>query len=168
MKFGLEEKKRMTGAGLYARAFQLTALLPVLYFFAVPNYMPVITKPGILSFLFDLGISALPRSEALILSCVYRLTSNEIIVHFAILLTAFAFGIAANKLLKGSPKTARTARIVFAVLIGADLLIRLLPLRFNIAFGLGTAIAGFAVRLVCLMLILCDLRAARTRENLSK
>jgi uncharacterized membrane protein YqaE (UPF0057 family) len=160
MTFGLNEKARMTGAGLYARVFQIASLLPPVYIFLVSGYMALISRKGLFSILFDLGISALPRAEVLALSWVYRLTSSEVIVHFALLILGFVFGLVVTRLLK-KEKAARGTRRVLAVLIAADLVLRLIPLRFNLAFGPAAAIAGFVIRLGCLALLLLDMRAAR-------
>jgi len=163
MRFGLDERRFITGTGLYSRVFQITALLPAVYILLAAGYMELTTRQGPLAFLFNAGISALPRIEALALSFAYRITSSEIVVDFAVLAGGFVFGLIVKKLLFGDEKTARRTRIVLAALIGADLLIRLLPLRFNMAFGLTAAATAFAVRLCCLILIVMDLRAARTK-----
>lgn len=158
MKFGLNDRKYLTGGGLYVRILQIAALLPVLYVVVAPSYPPILTQRSALSVLFDLGFSALPRWEMLGLSALYRVTASEIAVCFALLIPALAFGLAAKKL---PEKHARTARLVCAALVAADLVLRLLPLKFNTAFGLPCAAAGFALRLGCLLLLLLDLRAAK-------
>ena len=160
MTFGLDDKRRMTGAGLYVRVFQLASLLTPVYIFLVSGYMAIISRTGVFSVLADLGYSCIPRAEALLLSWAYRLTSSELTVHFGLLVFAFVFGLVVMRLLK-KQSTALWTRRVLAVLIAVDLLIRLIPLHFNLAFGLAAAIAGFAVRLGCLILILLDLRAHR-------
>ena len=162
MKFGFESRKQLTGADLYIRMMQVAALLPVLYVFTAPGYPAILTQRTVLSALFDLGLSALPRGETLALSLLYRKTASEIAMYFAMLFAALAFGLAAKKLLERFPRTFRT---VCVALVGADLILRLLPFRCNMAFGLPCAIAGFVIRLICLALLLQDLRAARNRSN---
>ena len=167
MRFGYGDRKALTGTGLYVRIFQIMSLLPPIYIFIVSGYPAVGAKKGIFSVLFDIGVSALPRAETAAVSYLYRLTSSEILVHFAFLIVAFVFGIAAGKLLTGSEKTGRTARIVFAVLICLDILVRFVPGRFNKAFGIPAAAAGLVIRLVCLVLVLLDLRAGK-KESAGK
>lgn len=165
MRFGFDEKKSITGAGMSVRVFQIASLLPVFYIFLVSGYPAIITKKGLFSVLFSLGCSALPRWETLLFSWIYRLTQNEILVHFALLVFALIFGLAAGKLLNGAHRTARGTRVVLLVLIACDLVVRLLPLRFNLAFGLPCALLGFAVRLGCGVLILLDLLSDRRRAK---
>ena len=159
MKFGINIRKKLTGAEVYVRVFQISSILPVLFVLAASGYTPVLANRGIFSFLFRLGLSAVPRPEALALSLVYRRTVSEVILSFALLVIALAFGLAANRLLRGSRRTARVCRVVLLALVGADLVLRLLPLDFNGTFGLPAAILGFAIRLVCLVFIALDLRA---------
>ena len=158
MKFGFDDRKHLTGGGLYVRVMQVAALLPMLYVLIAPSYPPILTQRSLLSVLFDLGFSALPRWETLGLSALYRVTGSEIAMYFALLIPALVFGLAAKRL---PEKHARTARIVCAALVASDLLLRLLPLKCNTAFGFSCAAAGFAVRLGCLILLLLDLRAAK-------
>ena len=66
-------------------------------------------------------------------------------------------GLLAGALLHG--KTAWAARRFLVLWIAADLLLRLLPLGLNRAFGLPAAILGFALQLACLVLCVLDLRA---------
>ena len=96
----------------------------------------------------------------LFLAFLYRISGSEVALAFALLVPALVFGLAAGRLLreKGS---AANARRVFALLIGLDLLSRLIPLRFNLAFGLPFAILGFLLRLGCLALVWLDLRAEK-------
>ena len=158
MKFGFENRKHLTGADLAVRVMQIAALLPAPYVIAIPGYPALISRRGVLSGLFDLGLSALPRLETLGLSALYHLTLSELAVYFAALGFALILGIASKRLLERFP---RAARLMFAALIVLDLVLRLIPLNVNRAFGLAYGIAGFAVRLGCLALILLDLRAAK-------
>jgi hypothetical protein len=163
MRFGFGEKTRMTGAGLYSRILTLTALLPAVYIFIVSGYPSVIMRGGVLPFLCDVGAASLPRAELLFLSWLYRLTSSEIVFDFVMLALALAFGVVSRRLLRG--KHPREVRVVFAALVAADLVLRLVPAHFNIAFGWPAAIIGFIVRLGCLLLILLDLRAEKKKDK---
>lgn len=161
MKFGVNLRKVKTGAEVYVLVFQALSLLPALYIYVASGYPYLMTKNGILSTLFDVGVFALPRWEALLLSLIYRWRCSEIAAYFALLVIALAFGLLANRLLKGNYRTARGSRVVLAVLIGGELVFRLLPLRCNLAFGWPVAILTLAIRLACVILILLDLRADR-------
>lgn len=161
MKFGFENRKHLTGADLSVRVMQIAALLPAVYLITIPGYPAITTQRSVLSALFDLGFSALPRLETLALSFLYRKTASEMVLYFVMLIAALALGLAAKKLLERAP---RTVRLVFAALIAVDLVLRLLPMRFNTVFGLPCAIAGFAIRLGCLVLILLDLRAEKQMQ----
>ena len=159
MRFGINIRKKLTGAEIYVRVFQISSILPVLFVLAASGYTAVLTNRGIFSFLFRLGLSAVPSLEALALSLVYRRTASEVLLAFVLLGTALVFGLAVNRLLTGSHRTAWACRVVLLVLVGADLVLRLLPLGFNGAFGLPAAILGFVIRLGCLAFIALDLRA---------
>ncbi len=157
MKFGFENRKHRTGADLCVRILQIASLLPALYMLVVPGYPGIVTHRSVLSVLFDLGFSALPRLETLALSLLYRRTGSEIMMFFVLLIAALAFGLLSRRLLERFP---RATRLVFAVLICVDFILRLLPLRVNTAFGLPCAAVGFAAQLGCLALIALDLKAA--------
>lgn len=156
MKFGINNNKKLCGASLYIRAFQIVSLIPLLYILTGSGYPALFTKKGILSVLFDFGISALPRAEALAVSAIYSKTASEVFVYFIIIVFAFVFGIAANSIIKKSRRAGIAARIVFAAFIAADLIIRLLPFGFNSTFGIPAAVFGFVIRLAMLILILLD------------
>ena len=159
--FGTDLRRKLSGADLYIRILQITSVLPVLYIFLVTGAPQLLTGKSIFSSLFSCGIEALPRGESLFLSWLYRYTSNEVIVYFVILFLALFAGILGNRLFRDNHKSGRTTRKVFAVLLAADLVFRVLPFSFNHAFGFPAAAFGFAVRLACLLLILLDLRADR-------
>ncbi len=159
MKFGIGFRKEKTGSEIYVRVFQIVSMLPALYFLVSACYQYIMTKKGMMHFLFNLGAASLPRWEALLLSFVYRLTSSEIVVFYLLMTAALAFGILAGRLLKADHKTARTTRIVLAVMIGCDLILRVLPFGFNLAFGWLFTVLGFIIRAACLALIIIDLAA---------
>lgn len=161
MKFGINLRKVKTGAEVYVIVFQALSLLPALYVYVTSGYPYLMTRNNFLGTLFDVGLFAIPRWEALLLSFIYRWTSSEIAAYFALLVIALAFGLLANHLLKGTHRTAWVTRVVLAVLIGGELVFRLLPMRFNLALGWPMAIVTFIIRLACLILILLDLRADR-------
>ena len=159
IKFGINPVKKVTGAELYVSIMQRISVLPVIFIFLASGYPAVMTRNGFAAFLFNMGISCLPRIEAFALSFIFRNTLKEVIVSASLPIIALIFGLVAKKLLRGEHRTARTARYVFAALIAADLILRLLPFRFNIIFGIAPSIIGFIVRLGCLALVLLDLRA---------
>ena len=163
MKFGLNLRKVLTGAEVSIRIQQICSILPVLYLFAAASFPVVLTRRGVSSVLFDLGFSCLPRTEALAISLLYRVSRSEVLVNFLLLGFALVLGLVAGALLHG--KTAGAARRFLVVWIAADLLLRLRPLGFNRAFGLPAAILGFVVQALCLALCILDLRAAKEQEN---
>ena len=165
MKFAVKKQKQLNGAKLYVYIFQISSLLPLVYIFAVSGYASLITKKSISGIIFDSGMCLIPRLEALGLSYLYRISESEIAVYFALLLFALAFGIICNKLLNGKYKTAKNIRYVFIALILSDLVIRVIPFGFNSAFALQFEIAGFALRLACLVLVVLDLIANKKSEN---
>jgi hypothetical protein len=164
MKFGIGIRKKLSGAGLYLYVLQFSALATCAYMLVASGYLGLLAKKNVLSVLFDLGASALPRWETLLLSYVYRFSLSEVVLYFAVLGTAIVYGIAMNKVFNAKHDTARKARIAVIALIGADLIFRLLPFHFNIAFGLPAAIFGFVVRAGCLVLLVLDLKADKKTE----
>ena len=158
VKFGIpEDHKTISGTEIYIRILQISALLPIPYFFAVVGYPAIITKANVLSFLFDTGMMTIPRFWSLLLSLAYRITSSEVLVCALLLIPAFVCGLIFKKLLRDNRKTALNTRRVLAVLIILDLIVRLIPLGFNQVFGLPSMIIGFVVRAACLCLVLLDL-----------
>ena len=187
LRFGIpENNKDFSGTELYIRILQISALLPIPYFFAVVGYPAIITKANVLSFLFDAGMMAIPRFWSLLLSFIYRISSSEVLVTALLLVPAFICGIVFKKLLReksgkrtaagGSAatdlsipaackNTALNTRRVLAVLIILDLIFRVIPLSFNLTFGIPALIIGFVVRACCLVLVILDLRAAKKQET---
>ena len=161
MTFGINLRKQRTGADVCLLIYQISALLAVPYVVVVSGYLYLVTHRGLLADLFDLGLSALPRWEVLGMSWVYRRTSSEVIAYFIMLVLALAAGLLGRVLLRGSRTKGIRTRVVMAALIIADLAVRLLPMHFNAAFGTVCAVAGFLVRLACLVLLILDLRADR-------
>ncbi len=167
MKFGFDGRRRLTGTDLAVRIFQIASLLPVFYFFAVAGYPAILTQRGFFSGLFRLGFSILPRLESLAISAAYRFSSSEMVVCFGMLAVALAVGVIMKRRFRLSGPASRPMRLFCAAFIAVDLVLRLLPLHFNRAFGTPAAIAGFAVQAVCLALVLLDLRAARAEPEKS-
>lgn len=160
MKFGVNLRGRLTGAELAVRVFQIATLLPLSYILLASGYPYLYTHEGLFSVLFDLGLASLPKAEALALSLLFRRSASEILAFFTALAAAIAFGLLAERLLKGSERLARGSRRAWLGLIALDLILRCLPLPFA-PLPLYAQIIGFLVRLGCLLLILLDLRAAR-------
>ena len=84
-------------------------------------------------------------------------------VFFAVVGFALVLGLLSRKLLREGPRAALLSRYAFGALIAADLGLRLLPLGINRVFPAWAAAAGFAVRLVCLGLVVLDLRAEKIK-----
>ena len=58
-------------------------------------------------------------------------------------------------------ETALRLRRTLVALLAFDLVLRLLPFWFNLAFGLPAAIIGWLCRAACLAFVVLDLRAAK-------
>ncbi len=155
------KKNTLTGSLIYTRIFQVSCLLPLVYIFAVSGSGQIITEKGILSFIFDLGVSLLPRWFSLGLSYIYRLSGNEVVLFFLLAFTALIFGFLAKSLFSGRKKGA--VRIVFIALVCADLVLRFVPLGFRPSFGLTVTVISFAVRAVCAGLLLFDIITAKKK-----
>ncbi len=163
MKFGVGIPRKLTGAELAVRVVQIASLLPSLYILSASGYRGLFAQGGVLAALFDLGLSILPRWEALGLSALYRLTSRETVFYFTMLAFALAWGLVSRPLL--GEKRGVAGRKLLAALIAADLVLRLLPFRFNLAFGAPMAAVGFTLRLACLILVVLDLRSHRRTQK---
>ena len=166
MKFGVQTGKKLSGAGVYTYVFQTVSLLPLPYMLIASGYMGLFAKRGVLPFLFDAGMAALPRWLTLCLSYLYGRTAHELIVYFALPVLALILGIVMKKLLQGSEKTAKTVRIVLCAAIVIDLILRIFTPQFHVVFGWPAAIVGLAVRLAELGLLAGDLIAdKRVKDN---
>ena len=165
VKFGIDIRRQLTGADLYVRIFQICALLPLSYIFVAWAHPVILEIRNPLAAVFDIGICTLPRVEAFALSYLYRATLSEVAVYFTILVPAVALGFAAVNVIRGNPELSVRMHKVFAVLIACDLVIRLIPIKANLAMGIPAAVIGFAVRALCLFLIIQDLRACRAEAE---
>ena len=160
LTYGLDVRRGLSGGALYVKIFQAVSILPLPYIFIATVYMGITGSTNLFSVLFDLGMAAAPRAEVLILSYVYRRTASESIVYFALPVIALILGIIADNVLTGNIRRSLIAHKIAAVLIALDLVIRLIPVHANIAFGLPAEVCGFAVRAICLWLVIRDIRTA--------
>ena len=157
MKFGIDVRNRISGSDIAVFIFQAVSILPAIYVFTASGYIALLSKRNILTVLFDFGICALPRWESYLLSLGYRLSSSELVPYFASLFIALFLGIAVKRYSRGYIKLSLVSHCVFSALIIADLVVRLLPLSINGAFTLPVSAAAFAVRVICLVLIILDI-----------
>ena len=164
VKFGIDVRRKLTGADLYVRIFQICSLLPLPYLFFAMIDPEIGRTRNVLSVLFDIGMSSLPRAEVLSLACRYHAMINEQEVFFAILVVAIALGLAAERVLRGDPALSIRLHKAWEVMICMDLAIRIVPVRANYAFGIPAAAAGFAIRAFCLFLIIKDMKAEERRK----
>ena len=162
IRFGIDVRRQLTGADLYVRIFQICALLPLPYIFLTGVHPAIFSSRNLLSVLFDIGICALPRVEALALSYIYRVLLSEVAVYFVVLVIAVALGFAAAKVLRGNPEASVKFHKLVAGLLILDLAIRIIPVRANYAFGIPAAAAGLLIRALCLYLVIRDLKAGQT------
>ena len=165
MKFGINPIRKLTGAELSVRILQIAAILPAVYMFMVSGYHSLVTRQNFFAILFNIGICTLPKLETLGLAALYRWSLSEMALCFTVLGLALVFGLAAKPLLRGDHKRAVISRIVFAVLVFADLIIRLLPLKVNTVFGIVPEVIGFMIRLGCLVMIILDLVADKREQK---
>ena len=158
---------------IYLIVFGVLSLLPLpsIIFAADSDYgLTVMKIPAVM---FDVGICGLPRCETLLLSELYRCTLSEMVLYFAMPITALIFGIAVKRLVSKNEKCALVTKTVLVFLIAADIAVRLIPARFNWNFGTLFGIIGIVIRLACLALVALDLAsdvkkkkaAALTEEN---
>ena len=159
IRFGLDNKKGLTGADLYLKIFQVSSLLAAGFILLTAVYPPAMTSRNLFTALFSLGLLSLPKWEAILLSYLYRITASEIAVYFVMLITALAAGLLLKRQFQADKKAAKTIRVVLATLIGADLLFRLIPAGNMMVFGMTANISGFIIRLFCLILLIKDLKA---------
>ena len=157
MKFGIDIRGMLTGADLAVRITQIMAALPMLYLVILSGMLSLLTRETPVTILFSLGVCAIPRAVALGLSALYRHTGGEVLFSMLLVAAALVYGVVMNRLLHS--ERGRTVRIVLAVLIALDLILRLLPLGFTQAFGLPCEILAFALRAVSIILVILDLRA---------
>ena len=162
--FGIDIRKKLNGSDLYVKTFQIATMLPVLYLITASGYLGLFAKGGPRAWLFELGMSALPRWMVLGLSYLYRATSSEVIALFAMLVIALFLGLFSNKIFREDEARGIMARKVFMVLIALDLVLRVLPFGFNMAFGLPFEVIGFAVRLLSVAALYMDIKAHKAKE----
>ena len=161
VEFGIDIRRKLTGADLYVRVFQICSLLPLPYIFVATAHPAIFSTRNLFSVLFDAGIASLPRMEALALSGIYRLTSSEVAVYFIVLAIALSLGFISSRVLRGDPEASVRFHKAAEVFIALDLAIRIIPVKANIAFGIPAAVIGFAVRAACLYLVIRDLKTAK-------
>ncbi len=161
VEFGIDIRRKLTGADLYVRIFQICSLLPLPYIFLATAHPDILGTRNLFSALFDIGISSLPRLEAYALSCLYRLTLSEVAVYFAVLAIALALGFISGRVLRGNPEASIRFHKAAEVFITLDLAIRIIPVKANIAFGIPAAAFGIVIRAACLYLVIRDLRTVK-------
>lgn len=157
--FGIDIRRKLNGADLYVKTFQIASILPVLFLITASGYLGLFGKGGPLAWLFELGMSVLPRWETLGLSFIYRQTSNEVIMLFIMLVIGLILGLFSNKIFREDENRGIRARKVFMALILIDLVLRVLPFRFNTVFGWPFSVLGFAIRAACMVLLYMDIKA---------
>ncbi|MBO7375491.1 MAG: hypothetical protein ILO42_00130 [Clostridia bacterium] len=166
MRFAVKrEPGEKTGADIYVLIFQSLSIIFPLFVIATALYPDMLFLGGVVSFIWNFGICALPRAETVPLSLLYRLTSGETVVALAVLAVAIAFAVIAKRLFS-EEKTAFASRVTVVCLITADLVVRLLPLHSSRVFGLPEEICAFVLRLVCLALVVGDLVAEIRRRKM--
>ncbi len=156
MKMRKKDKKFLP-TRVYVILFQIISLLPLPYIMLSTSSHSIYDGKGIFGVLCSLGISSLPRAEALGISCVYRLVLSELAVYFMLLVAALILGVAVKKLISVSDKCAKITLTALSVLIFADIIIRFIPFRFNKIYGPVFWAVSVLIRAVFLILVLSDL-----------
>ncbi len=159
------KKHRMTFTGLAILIFQILSLLPLPYIFMATGSYQLIMSKGILSLLFDLAATALPRPEVLLISFIYRKTLNEIVVFFLFPAIALLAGLVTRAMLRYEGPKARAARYLLALFCLTDLIVRILPVSFNKVYPVPYQVLGFLVALACLVLIVIDILKKRSVQS---
>lgn len=77
---------------IYIRFEQIVLLLPLLYLLSVSGSNVQIMQKNLLTNVFELGMSLLPRVTLFLLSLLYRLTKNEVLLYFALIGMALLIG----------------------------------------------------------------------------
>ena len=152
----LKTKRSFSGAAAYVVTLQASFLATVPFILVASDTSSVISKHGVLQFLFEAGICSLPRAIALALSSLYRATSGEIWFCLALAAFALVFGLLRSRIFPPEGKSP-AVRCVFAALVAADLVVRLLPFSFNRVFGAAPSVVGSVVRLAALGALVYDI-----------
>lgn len=163
--FGIDPRRKLNGSDLYVKAFQIMSMLPVLFVAVASGDLKLFSSGGPLAWLFELGMSALPRPETLGLSYIFRETSSEVIMTFVMLAIGLILGLLSNKIFREEEKRGVAARKVFMALIAIDLIVRLLPMDFNRVFGLPVMAIGFVLRAACIAALYMDLKAYKAKAS---
>lgn len=158
IRFGVNDRKVTSGAALYLKIFQISSLMPLPYIFLITVYPAVVSGSNIWSVLFDLGLVLLPRAELLLMSFIYRVTLNEVLIYFIPLVLAFVWGLILKKIFNGTEKGAVLIRKILIIAIFCDLVLRLLPFSFNYSYPWYFVVIGCLVRAACLIFLILDLK----------
>lgn len=165
IRFGINTGKSLTGAELLVRAFQVASILPAIYIFILAGYPGLITRKGFSWFIFELGVSCIPRAESYLISLLFRVTSSEVLTSFVLLAAVLITGLIMAKLLRSKKKGAFITRCVLAALIAADIVIRLIPLGLNKAFGTVPNVLGIVFAVTGLAFTLADIIRSRKESS---
>lgn len=165
VQFGLKLIRKITGADISVYIQQFAAILPVLHISLAAGYMALLARSTVSSFLFDVGVSTLPRAVVFGISRLYGLVKSELLLCFLILAYALALGLIAHRLFHIKRERSRVCHWIFIALIACDLVLRLMPFEFNRTFGVAPAIIGFVLNLAGLVLLVLDLYFDRRNES---
>ncbi len=161
--FGIDPRRKLNGSDLYVKTFQIISMIPVIYVAVASGDLKLFSEGGPLAWLFELGMAGLPRLEVLGLSYILRVTSSEVVITFVMLGIGLILGLLSNKIFREDEKRGVAARKVFMALILIDLIVRLLPLKFNLVFGLPMMAIGFILRAASIAALYMDLKAHKAK-----
>ncbi len=149
------------GYMLYLYFLQIAAMLPLLYILNATGSNILYMKRGITAILYEIGTACLPRILTYGLSWLYRFSMSEVALYFGFAFFALIYGILVTQLVKKGNGILKAA----AVLVGIDLVLRLLPLHFNKVFPLYLTLIGLLVRGVSLFLLVREIKEEKTTKE---
>ena len=140
-------------------------LIPLLYILTVSGSNYQVMEYNFITFTFDLGISLMSRVILLMTSLLYRLSRNEVIVYFFLAVLSLLTGILATKTILHKRKQKKNYYRIILCFLLSDLVLRILPLRFNKIIDPRIEIFSFIFRTGVLWMMIREERRYRN-ENL--
>ena len=143
---------------LYIHIEQGILLIPLLYILTVSGSNYQVTEYNFITFAFEAGLSLIPRIALLFTSFVYRTSRNEVITYFFLAVLSLVLGILASKTILHKRNQKKIYHQIVIAFLCMDLLLRLLPMRFNRIFDLRIEIFSFLFRVFLLYLMVKEER----------
>ena len=151
----MKKRKLPSGSELYTLIFQVVSLLPLPYMVLLTGSFSVLIRHGMTAVMFELFMACVPRIWLFIVSALYRVTINEILVYFLILSVPLALGLYVKKYLYEKDRMRILSKILIIFTL-TDLLVRIVPLKYNQLFSFGYQVIGIIVCIISLIALLKD------------